>query len=144
MIPLLLGFPFGLYSMIEKQPQIFSLAHAVLNAATSGPSSRHMISGLVSIERPCSEYSGKTTRSIVGMPFRALVSKAQILFACAARSALVTTTGSCDCTSPITTPSGDLFSPPSPLIALLPLASGHLVTLSSPGAPIRVRRVEDV
>src|SRR3989454_4031363 len=107
--------------MIEKQPQIFSLAHAVLNAATSGPSSRHMISGLVSIERPCSEYSGKTTRSIVGMPFRALVTKAQILFACAARSAFVTTTGSCDCTSPITTPSGDLFSPPSPLIALLPL-----------------------
>src|SRR2546422_2643412 len=76
--------------MIEKQPQIFSLAHAVLNAATSGPSSRHMMSGLVSIERPCSEYSGKTTRSIVGMPFRALVTKAQILFACAARSAFVT------------------------------------------------------
>src|SRR5207249_10449778 len=113
--------------MIEKQPQIFSLAHAVLNAATSEPSSRHMISGLVSIERPCSEYSGKTTRSIVGMPFRALVTKAQILVACAARSALVTTTGSCDCTSPITTPSGDLFSPPSPLIALLPLirSFGH-------------------
>src|SRR2546426_6704055 len=90
--------------MIEKQPQIFSLAHAVLNAATSGPSSRHMISGLVSIERPCSEYSGKTTRSIVGMPFRALVTKAQILFACAARSAFVTTTRSEEHTSELQSP----------------------------------------
>ena len=33
---------------------------------TSGPSSSHMISGLVSIDRPCSVYSGNTTRSIAG------------------------------------------------------------------------------
>src|SRR5881396_1304422 len=157
--------------MIEKQPQIFSLAHAVLNAATSGPSSRHMISGLVSIESPCSEYSGKTTRSMVGMFFRALVTIALILLVCAARSALVTTTGSCDCTRPITTPSGDLFNPPSPLMGLpsshdcprivraptLPAPSrgevrkggraplrAYFVTLSSPGAPFRVRCVEEV
>lgn len=32
---------------------------------TSGPSSVHMISGLVSIDRPCSAYSGNTTRSMV-------------------------------------------------------------------------------
>ena len=39
--------------------------HAALNAATSGPSMRHISSGAVLIDRPCSAYSGKTTRSIV-------------------------------------------------------------------------------
>src|SRR5712671_8157777 len=51
--------------MIEKQPQILLSMQAFLNAATSGPSSWHMMSGLVSIDRPCREYSGNTTRSMV-------------------------------------------------------------------------------
>jgi hypothetical protein len=37
-----------------------------------GPSSEHMIAGLVSMERPCSAYSGNTTRSMVGILRRAL------------------------------------------------------------------------
>ncbi len=77
-----------------------------------------MISGLVSIDRPWSEYSGNTTRSMVGMPLRALVTMAEILFVCAARSAFVATTGSWSCTNPMTTPSGDLFNPPSPVMGL--------------------------
>ena len=62
--------------MMEKQPHTFSRAQAVLNVATSGPSSRHMISGLVSIDSPCRAYSGNTTRSSVGIPFLALVTRA--------------------------------------------------------------------
>ena len=45
--------------MMEKQPQILLSTQAFRNAVTSGPSRRHMISGLVSIDRPCREYSGK-------------------------------------------------------------------------------------
>jgi hypothetical protein len=37
---------------------------------------------------------------------------------------LVATTGSCDCTRPITTPSAERFSPPSPFIAALLLRDG--------------------
>src|ERR1700722_757273 len=105
--------------MIEKHPQTRSRAQAALNAATSGPSTRHMIEGLVSIDRPCSAYSGKTTRSSVGMPFFAFVTMATIFCTCARRSTGVATTGSCSCTSPMTTPRGDLFNPPSPLMASL-------------------------
>ena len=36
---------------------------AALNAATSGPSMRHISSGAVLIDNPCKAYSGKTTRS---------------------------------------------------------------------------------
>ena len=79
--------------MIEKQPHTFSRAQAALNAATSGPSSRHMISGFVSIDRPCRAYSGNTTRSRLGIPFLALVTMAEIRSVWRARSALVTTTG---------------------------------------------------
>ena len=82
-----------------------------------------MIAGLVSIDSPCSEYSGNTTRSIVGMLRRALPTSAQMRSHCVSRSAPLFTTGSCSCTSPITTPFGDLFSPPSPLIASLPLVA---------------------
>ena len=92
--PVLYGFPSGLYSIIEKQPQILCSTHAALKAATSGPSSRHMISGLVSIERPCSEYSGKITRSIVPRFRRALPTMATILAVCFAKSSFVLTTGS--------------------------------------------------
>src|SRR5258707_1282423 len=58
--------------MMEKQPQILLSTQAFLKAVTSGPSSRHMISGLVSIDNPCSEYSGNTTRSMVPRLRRAL------------------------------------------------------------------------
>ena len=58
--------------MMEKQPQMLLSTQACRNAATSGPSSRHMISGLVSIDSPCSEYSGNTTRSMVARLRRAL------------------------------------------------------------------------
>src|SRR5258708_35078379 len=61
------GLAPGLSSMIEKQPQMRCSAQACLNAATSGPSSEHMMAGSVLIGRPCSAYSGNTTRSIVGM-----------------------------------------------------------------------------
>ena len=80
--------------MIEKQPQILLSTQARWNAATSGPSSRHMISGLVSIDRPCSEYSGNTTRSMVAMLRRALPTIAQIRSVCAPDPSGVTTTGS--------------------------------------------------
>ena len=90
---------------------------AFLNAATSGPSRRHMIEGFVSIDRPCSEYSGNTTRSMVERLRRALPTMATILSVWRARSSLVTTTGNCNCTSPITTPSGDLLRPPSPFMS---------------------------
>src|SRR5262245_44063435 len=103
--------------MIEKQPQILCSMQAFLNAATSGPSRRHMISGLVSIDSPCSAYSGNTTRSMVPRLRRALPTISTILCVCAARSAGVTTTGSCSCTSPMTRPFSDLLRPPSPLIA---------------------------
>ena len=65
--------------MIEKQPQILLSRQACLNAAISGPSSEHMIAGFMSIDSPCSEYSGKTTRSIVAMLRRALPTIATIL-----------------------------------------------------------------
>jgi hypothetical protein len=94
---------------------------AFLKLATSGPSSRDISSALVSIDRPCSEYSGKTTRSIVDMPLRAFAAIAQIFLVCAARSLLVAMVGNCSCTNPITTPSGVLFNPPSPLIRSLHL-----------------------
>src|SRR3974390_2251173 len=102
--------------MIEKQPQIRLSMQAFLNAATSGPSRRHMIAGLVSIDSPWSEYSGKTTRSMVERLRRALPTLATMRSGWGARAALVTTTGNCSCTSPITTPSGDLFNPPSPFM----------------------------
>ncbi len=38
--------------MIEKQPHIAFSLQAFLKAATSAPSSVHMISGLISIDRP--------------------------------------------------------------------------------------------
>src|SRR6266404_2347605 len=106
--------------MIEKQPQILLSAQAFLNAATSGPSSEHMIAGLVSIERPCSAYSGNTTRSMLGMLRRALAVMATMRWVWVARSSVVTTFGSCNCTSPITTPFGVLFNPPSAFIVALP------------------------
>ena len=45
--------------MIEKQPQILFVRQACRKAATSGPSMRHMISGFMSIDSPCSAYSGE-------------------------------------------------------------------------------------
>ena len=119
MTPELYGFPCGLNSMMEKQPQMRLTRQACLNAAISGPSSEHMIAGFMSIDRPCREYSGKTTRSIVAMLRRALATVATIFCVCAARSAGVTTTGNCNCTTPTTTPFGDLLRPPSPFIALV-------------------------
>src|SRR5947209_15167500 len=106
--------------MMEKQPQILLSPQACFKAATSGPSISHMISGLVSIESPCSEYSGKTTRSIVAKLRRALPTMATMRCVCCARSAFVVTTGNCDCTRPMTTPLGDLFNPPSPFMFVLP------------------------
>ena len=82
--------------MIEKQPQILCSMQAFLKAATSGPSSRHMISGLVSIDSPCSEYSGNTTRSMVDRLRRALPTIQTIRSVCRARSAFVATTGNCN------------------------------------------------
>src|SRR5580693_4914478 len=113
---------------MEKQPQIRLSRQACLNAAISGPSSEHMISGFMSIDRPCKEYSGKTTRSIVAMLRRALPTVATIFCVCAARSAGVTTTGNCNCTTPTTTPFGDLLRPPSPFIPppLAPRSAGRL------------------
>jgi hypothetical protein len=64
-----------------------------LKLATSGPSNRDTSSELVSIERPCSEYSGKTTRSMVDMFLRAFCTIAQTRFVCAARSLLVAIVG---------------------------------------------------
>src|SRR5882672_3388627 len=120
MSPELNGLPPGLRSMIEKQPQIRLSTQASLNAATSGPSSAHMIAGLVSMDRPWSAYSGNTTRSMVGRLRRALPTMATMRWVWAARWSGVATTGSCNCTTPITTPFGVLFKPPSALIEALP------------------------
>src|SRR5262245_51875482 len=136
-MPALYGLPRGLRSMIEKQPQIRCVAHAAWNAATSGPSSVHMMAGFVSIDSPCNAYSGKTTRSIVGMPSRAFATIRQIFSVCRARSSGVATTGNWSCTSPITTPLGDLFRPPSPLTVV----SSPPVFCTLPyGAAARLRR----
>src|ERR1700722_10712266 len=115
--------------MMEKQPQMRLSRHACLNAAISAPSSEHMISGFMSIDSPCSEYSGKTTRSIVAMLRRALPTVATIFCVCAARSAGVATTGNSDSTPPTSTPFGDLLRPPSPFIAppLVPRSAGRLL-----------------
>src|SRR5277367_3535597 len=115
--------------MMEKQPQMRLSRQACLNAAISGPSTDHMIAGFMSIDRPCREYSGKTTRSIVAMLRRALPTVATIFFVCAARSAGVTTTGNCNCTTPTTTPFGDLLRPPSTFIAppLVRRSAGRLL-----------------
>ena len=91
--PELYGLPSGLYSMMEKQPQIRLSMQACLKLATSGPSSRDISSALVSIERPCSEYSGNTTRSMVDMFLRAFCTIAQIFLVCAVRSPLVAMVG---------------------------------------------------
>src|ERR1700691_91537 len=104
--------------MMEKQPQMPFSRQACLNAAISSPSSEHMIAGFISIDRPCREYSGKTTRSIVAILRRALPTVAAIFRACAARSAGVALIGDCNCTTPTTTPFGDLLRPPRPFIAL--------------------------
>ena len=136
--PELNGLPFGLASMIEKQPQIRLSRQACLKAATSGPSSVHRISGRVSIDRPCSAYSGKTTRSIVAMLARALATIATMRSAWAVTSARVAMVGSCSWTRPMTTPFGDLFSPPSPFMRLPYLRD------SSPGAPVSARSGEEV
>ena len=104
MRPLLNGLPCGFSSMMEKQPQMRLSMQARLNAATSGPSRLHMIAALVSIDRPCSEYSGNTTRSMVDKLRLAFATMSQILRVCAARSCGVFTTGSCNCTMPRTTP----------------------------------------
>ena len=116
MMPVLYGLPPGLSSMMEKQPQILCSLHAALNLATSGPSSEHMIASSVAIERPCSEYSGNTTRSIVPRLRRAFPTISTMRSVCLRSSSGVETTGSCSCTTPITTPLGDLLSPPSPLL----------------------------
>src|SRR5450755_641301 len=117
-MPVLYGLPFGLNSISEKQPHTLCSMHADLNAATSGPSMRHISSGAVLIDRPCSEYSGKTTRSRPALLRRALPTIATTRSACAASCAGVSTTGSCSCTRPMTTPFGDLLRPPSPLMSL--------------------------
>src|SRR5437660_1059721 len=103
--------------MMEKQPQILLSMHACLKAATSGPSRRHMMSGLASIDSPCSEYSGNTTRSMVERLRRALPTMVTMRSVWRVRSALVATTGNCSCTSPMTTPLGDLLRPPSPFMS---------------------------
>ena len=46
------------YSTMEKQPQMRLSMRACRKLATSGPSSRDINSGLVSIDSPCSEYLG--------------------------------------------------------------------------------------
>ena len=97
--PVLYGMPPGLSSMMEKHPQMLLSTHALRNAAISGPSSEHMIAGFVSIDRPWREYSGNTTRSIVGKFRRALATKSTIHWVCTARSVGVTTLGSWSCTT---------------------------------------------
>src|SRR5260370_22002652 len=124
--PELNGLPCGFCSMIEKQPQMRFSMQACLKAATSGPSSEHMIAGLVSIESPCRAYSGNTTKSIVAMLRRALATKPTIFSVCLCRSAAVATTGSCSCTMPMTTPFGVLLRPPSPLIVTSLFGNGEL------------------
>ena len=64
------------------------------NIATSGPSSLHMSSGAVLMERPCSAYSGNTTRSMVPRLRRALPTIHTMRSACAFSCAGVSTTGS--------------------------------------------------
>jgi hypothetical protein len=81
--------------MIEKQPQMRLSMQAWRKLATSGPSSRDIKSGLVSIDSPCSEYSGNTTRSMVGMLLRAFCTIAQIFLVCATRSLLAAIVGNC-------------------------------------------------
>src|SRR5476649_21957 len=115
--PELKGLPCGLNSMMEKQPQMSLAMQAPRKCSTSGPSIRHMIAGLVSIDRPCSAYSGKTTRSVVDMLRRALPTRSQMRLVCRPRSSGVTTVGFWNCTSPVPTPSGDLLRPPRPLMA---------------------------
>ena len=78
---------------------------------------RHISSGAVLIDRPCSEYSGNTTRSMVGRLRRALPTIATMRSVCAASSAGFVTVGNCSCTMPSTTPAGDRLRPPSPLMA---------------------------
>src|SRR5439155_23931436 len=77
----------------------------------------HMMARSVLIDSPWSEYSGKTTRSIVGLLCRALPTNAHTRAVCASRSVGVWTTGFWSCTKPITTPLGVLLRPPSPLTA---------------------------
>ncbi len=80
-----------------------------------------MIAGLVSMDRPWSAYSGNTTRSMVGRLRRALPTMATMRWVWAASWSGVATTGSCNCTTPITTPFGVLFKPPSALILSPPV-----------------------
>src|ERR1700730_6391222 len=82
MMPLLNGVPPGLSSMIEKHPQMRLSTQACLKRPTSGPSSVHMMSGLVSMLSPCSAYSGNTTRSIVERLRRAFPTSWQIRSVC--------------------------------------------------------------
>src|SRR5690606_14577539 len=112
--------------MMEKQHQIALSRQACLKAATSGPSSLHMMAGLVSMDRPCSAYSGKTTRSMVPRLRRALPTSSTMRAVCCCRSAGVSTTGSCNCTKPMTTPFSDLFNPPRPDMAVLLFGDGKL------------------
>src|SRR5436189_1827891 len=126
MMPVLYGLPFGLNSISEKQPHSLCSAHAALNAATSGPSMRHISSGAVLIDNPCSAYSGKTTRSSPALLRRALATIATIRSACAASWAGVSTTGSCSWTRPMTTPFGDLLRPPRPLMTCFLFHRGQL------------------
>src|ERR1700686_3089297 len=114
--PELNGLAPGLSSMSEKQPQMRCWAQACLNAATSGPSSEHMMAGSVLIDSPCRAYSGNTTRSMVGMLRRALPTMSTMRRVCAASWSGVATTGSWSWTSPITRPLGVLFNPPSALL----------------------------
>eukprot|EP00962_Isochrysis_galbana_P022016 scaffold6532_cov116-Isochrysis_galbana.AAC.6 len=73
--------------MIEKQPQTRLSRHAFAKAAASGPSQRHMMAGSVFIDRPCSAYSGNTTKSVVDMLRFALPTIATMRWVCASRSA---------------------------------------------------------
>ena len=132
--------PPGLSSMMEKQPQMRLSMQACLKAATSGPSSVHMISGLVSIERPCSAYSGKTTRSIVPRLRRALPTMATIF------SRLRRKVGLGDDVRQL-----QLHQPDDDAVAAFVEAAetvhrklSYLVIDSSPGAPASERPGEDV
>ncbi len=125
--------------MMEKQPQMRLSRQACLKASTSGPSTRHMISGFVSMDRPWSEYSGKTTRSIVERLRRALPTISTMRAVWRFRSSGVATVGSCSCTQPMTTPLSDLFNPPRPF-----MPGSYFVMESSRGAPSRARRGEEV
>ncbi len=91
-----------------------------------------MMAGFVSIDRPCSAYSGKTTRSMPDRLARALATMETIRAVCPASSAGVETTGNCNCTRPMTTPLGLLLRPPSPFMPF-----SYRVMESSPGAARR-------